>query len=139
MDVSGVTMYDMAASKPVASAPAAAAVTTASVSAPVAQPVDAELAKPAQSPLDAAIEKLDKQNGAISRNDLDKALAKINKSLLSFNREMEVSVHDKLNRIMVKVMDTKENKIIREIPPEKVLDAFAKALELAGVLIDEKR
>jgi flagellar protein FlaG len=70
---------------------------------------------------------------------LDKALVKINESLAAFSRELQVSVHDKLNRIMVKVMDTKEKKVIREIPPEKVLDAFAKALELAGVLIDEKR
>jgi flagellar protein FlaG len=37
---------------------------------------------------------------------------------------------------MVKVMDINTNEVIREIPPEKVLDAFAAALELAGVFVD---
>jgi flagellar protein FlaG len=84
-------------------------------------------------------EKGDKQRKPASKADIDDSIAKINKSLVQFDREMKINVHEKLNRIMVKVIDTKEDKVIREIPPEKVLDAFAKALELAGVLIDEKR
>jgi flagellar protein FlaG len=69
---------------------------------------------------------------------VSKALEQINKALVSYGREMHISVHSKLNRIMVKVMDIKENKVIREIPPERVLDAFAKTLELAGILVDKK-
>jgi flagellar protein FlaG len=70
---------------------------------------------------------------------LEKALDQINQSIASFHRHMDISVHRKTNRIMVKVMDTSNNEVIREIPPEKALDAFAKALELAGILMDHKR
>jgi flagellar protein FlaG len=70
---------------------------------------------------------------------IEKAIDNINQSIASFHRHMNISVHQRTNRIMVKVMDTEKNEVIREIPPERVLDAFAKALELAGVLLDERR
>jgi flagellar protein FlaG len=79
------------------------------------------------------------QNTVGSLEHLEKAISQINRSISSFDRHMQISVHQKTNRYMVKVMDTQRNEIIREIPPEKALDAFAKALELAGILIDKRR
>lgn len=73
-----------------------------------------------------------------SQDMIEKTIEQINKSITTFNREMHVSVHEKTKRIMVKVMDTDENKVIREVPPEKVLDAFARTLELAGIIVDKK-
>jgi flagellar protein FlaG len=32
----------------------------------------------------------------------------------------------------------KNDEVIREIPPEKILDMVAKMMELAGILVDEK-
>jgi flagellar protein FlaG len=40
---------------------------------------------------------------------------------------------------MVKVVDSETGEVIREIPPEKLLDMFANMLELAGLIIDERR
>ena len=73
------------------------------------------------------------------RDMVERAVEHINKSLVAFDREMRISIHDRLKRIMVKVIDTQENRVIREIPPEKVLDAFARTLELAGILLDKQR
>jgi len=78
------------------------------------------------------------QSAQLSRDVVEKAVEQINKSIFTFNREMHISVHKPTNRIMVKVWDTRENKVIREIPSEKLLDAFAKSLELAGILLDVK-
>jgi flagellar protein FlaG len=149
MDVGSVTAYEAPvvhvapapAAKPAsAPAPAAKAPAANTQAAHTAHNAETEGAKSVvQTPLDEAAEKIDKQNGQIPLDHLEKAIDQINKSLVNFNREMEISMHSKLNRIMVKVKDTVENKVIREIPPEKALDAFAKALELAGVLVDEKR
>jgi len=47
--------------------------------------------------------------------------------------------HDETNRISITVRDTDTDEIIREIPPEKALDMLAKAWEMAGLLVDEKR
>ena len=47
--------------------------------------------------------------------------------------------HDDTNRISITVTDKDTDEVIREIPPEKALDMLAKAWELAGLMVDEKR
>lgn len=47
--------------------------------------------------------------------------------------------HDDTNRISITVTDSDTDEVIREIPPEKALDMLAKAWELAGLMVDEKR
>ena len=39
---------------------------------------------------------------------------------------------------MVKVVDPNTDKVIREIPPEKILDMVAKMWEVVGLFVDEK-
>jgi flagellar protein FlaG len=66
------------------------------------------------------------------------AIKAANKQLLGVNTELHYGVHEKTNQIMVKVVDKETGDIIREVPPEKTLDLFAKILELAGLLVDER-
>ena len=40
---------------------------------------------------------------------------------------------------MVQVVDSDTGEIIREIPPQKILDLVAKLWELSGVFLDERR
>ena len=47
--------------------------------------------------------------------------------------------HEETNRISITVRDKDTDEVIREIPPEKALDMIAKAWELAGLMVDEKR
>jgi len=47
--------------------------------------------------------------------------------------------HDETNRISITVKNTDTDEVIREIPAEKALDMLAKAWELAGLMVDEKR
>jgi len=70
--------------------------------------------------------------------DLENAIEKANRSFKSFNRRFEYSVHDRLNKVMVKVIDSSSDQVIREIPPEKLLDVVANMLEVAGIIVDEK-
>jgi len=39
---------------------------------------------------------------------------------------------------MIKVINSETDEVIREIPPEKILDLIAKLWELAGIIVDEK-
>ncbi|RQD71047.1 MAG: flagellar biosynthesis protein FlaG [Tindallia sp. MSAO_Bac2] len=70
--------------------------------------------------------------------DFQDALDQANKSFEPLNRHFEFSPHDKLNRVMVKVIDTNTEEVIREIPPEKLVDMVANMLEVAGILVDER-
>lgn len=67
------------------------------------------------------------------------AIEKANKKVMGPNKEFEFAIHESTKQIMVKVLDSETKEIIREIPPEKVLDAVAQMCELAGLFVDEKR
>ncbi|KAB3532048.1 flagellar protein FlaG [Alkaliphilus serpentinus] len=69
---------------------------------------------------------------------LNKALEKANKSFQSFDRKFERSVHEKTGAIMVKVIDSSNDQVIRELPPEKILDMVAHMLEVAGIIVDKR-
>jgi len=84
------------------------------------------------------------ETGEQSTSDqLRKSTEQINKSVEQINRKMSNSevqfgIHDKTNRITIKIIDKETKEVIKELPPEKTLDMIAKAWELAGILVDEK-
>lgn len=75
----------------------------------------------------------------MTEEELFKQVKDANKELKSFDRRLEFSVHDTTHRIMVKVINTNDDSVIREIPSEKVLDMIAYVWKATGILVDEKR
>ena len=73
-----------------------------------------------------------------SNEMLDKATREANKALMPLGMGFQYKVHEKTNRVMVKVIDIINGDVIREIPPEKEMDAVAKMWEMAGILVDKK-
>lgn len=72
-------------------------------------------------------------------HDVIQAIEKANKHIKVYDRRLEFSIHDSTKQIMVKVINTDTDKVIREIPSEKILDMVAHLWEVAGILVDEKR
>lgn len=68
--------------------------------------------------------------------NLKKAIETINKNV-SYS-EAIFGIHEKTNRVTIKIIDRDTKELIKELPPEKTLDMIAKAWELAGLLVDEK-
>ncbi|WP_192930095.1 flagellar protein FlaG [Alkaliphilus pronyensis] len=79
-----------------------------------------------------------KREGRYNEEQLNKAIDKANKSFQPFDRKFERSIHEKTGTLMVKVIDSSTEQVIREIPPEKILDMVAHMLEVAGIIIDKK-
>ena len=77
---------------------------------------------------------LDKGNA-----QLKKAVDDINKSALADQSEAVFGIHEKTNRVTIKIVDKKTKEVIKEFPPEKTLDMIAKVWEMAGLMVDEKR
>jgi flagellar protein FlaG len=75
----------------------------------------------------------------VSAEKVKDALSEINKKIAPTQTECSFKYHEKTHRISITVKDKETDKVIREIPPEKTLDMLAKTLELAGILVDEKR
>ena len=78
------------------------------------------------------------QQKQVSEQEIISAIEKANKEFMIYDRKFEFSIHERTKAIMVKVIDAKNDEIIREIPPEKILDMVAKLWELAGIIVDEK-
>ena len=70
---------------------------------------------------------------------LKKAVDDINKRAVDDQSEAVFGIHDKTNRITIKIIDKKTKEVIKEFPPEKTLDMIAKVWEMAGIMVDEKR
>ncbi|WP_235206724.1 flagellar protein FlaG [Paenibacillus tyrfis] len=76
---------------------------------------------------------------SISEEAVVKAIQKANKALQGVEKRFEYRVHQQTGEIMVKVLNQETNELIREIPPEKLLDLVAKLQDICGIIIDEKR
>lgn len=72
----------------------------------------------------------------ISDKQLKKAVNELNKRL--DDSEAVFGIHDKTNRVTIKIVDKTTKKVIKEYPPEQTLDMIAKVWEIAGILVDEK-
>lgn len=75
----------------------------------------------------------------VSKEKVENAIRDINAKIRPTRTECQFSYHEATKRISIKVLDQDSGEVIREIPPEKTLDMIAKTLELAGILVDEKR
>ena len=67
---------------------------------------------------------------------LKKAVNDLNKQMK--NSEAIFGIHDKTNRVTIKIIDKTTKEVIKEYPPEETLDMIAKLWEIAGILVDEK-
>ena len=67
------------------------------------------------------------------------AVDTLNKQIAMRHTNCSFKYHDDTNRISITVKDTDTDEVIREITEEKALDMLAKAWELAGLMVDEKR
>lgn len=74
---------------------------------------------------------------AVSDKQLKKAVNDLNKQLT--NSEAIFGIHEKTNRVTIKIVDKSTKEVIKEYPPEQTLDMIAKVWEIAGILVDEKR
>ncbi|MBF8437859.1 flagellar protein FlaG [Halanaerobiaceae bacterium Z-7014] len=80
---------------------------------------------------------------ALSQDEIDQhmeeiehELKRLNETMRTFDRGLNFELHEDTGRHIVQVMDIIEDEIIREIPPEEVLDISAKINEMIGLVID---
>jgi flagellar protein FlaG len=75
----------------------------------------------------------------ISDTFIQSSIDKVNHTFEIQRRSVRFKIHERTNEVMVKIVDADTEEVLREIPPEKLLDMFANMLELAGLLVDERR
>ena len=74
----------------------------------------------------------------IPREEVEKAAEKFNRLMNIIEKRWQVRVHEDTHRFIVKVIDQESGEVLKEIPPEKILDMLASFTKMAGILVDER-
>lgn len=75
----------------------------------------------------------------INQQELSLSIDRANKVLFKNNTHLKFQIHEKTREVMVKIINDESGEVLKEIPPEKMLDMVAKLWEIAGIFVDEKR
>ena len=74
----------------------------------------------------------------LTEKDVKQMSEALNEFMSKLNCNMEFSYHEKLGRFSVKMIDKQTKEVIKEFPPEKILEAMEKTREWIGLILDKK-
>ena len=104
-------------------------------------PVSPNPASPSENrrPDAANIEKeITAADSKITERFLQELTGRVNDQLQYTGREVNYIVHEKTGQYVIRILDSETKEVVREIPPEKNLDAVARMWEMMGILVDKK-
>lgn len=67
------------------------------------------------------------------------SLQSLNEMSLIFDKGLRFQVHEATERTMVKVIEKETDRVLKEIPPEEVLNLVARIRDLIGLMLDVRR
>lgn len=68
------------------------------------------------------------------------AITKVNRTLEGTPQRFEFKLHESSGSLIIKIYNKETNEIIRELPPEKMIELVEKLQQIVvGAIIDEKR
>lgn len=73
----------------------------------------------------------------LSEENLSRLVEQVNTLMEALSIEARFSVHQPTHAIVVTLINRDTGEIVRQIPPEKLLDMVARLRELAGLFVDE--
>ena len=68
--------------------------------------------------------------------DVQRTAGRLNKALEASNRNLAISVHDDTGKMIVRVTDPTTGDVIRQIPPEQLLEAEVNINEIIGLFVN---
>lgn len=83
-------------------------------------------------------ESISQSQQEISEKELQEVVKKGNDILKGSNTQLKFSIHEQTHQILVKLIDTDTNEVIKEIPPEKMVNLVYNLCEQMGIFVDKK-
>lgn len=71
--------------------------------------------------------------------DVEGVVKNLNSIAKNFNEKVQFSFHDKTNRVIIKVINSDTNEVIREIPAKYSMKLLEHFQEYLGLFVDESR
>ncbi len=79
-----------------------------------------------------------KQAKELSKDEIGQLTKKMSRLVELINRDIKFKMHEKTERLMVQVVDSRDGTVLKEFPPHELLDVIAKIEEYVGILLDKK-
>lgn len=79
-----------------------------------------------------------KSNPVWKIGEIQDTLKQVNKDMQHLQKSLHFRVHESSGQLMVEVQDLDTGKILKTVPPERLLDLFGKIRSAIGNLIDEE-
>ncbi len=76
-------------------------------------------------------------NAKPSMKDVQGEVEKLNRIVKNYNNKINFDVDQKTKQVVVKVVDGETDKIIRQIPPEEIINLSKRMDELRGIIFND--
>ncbi len=83
-------------------------------------------------------QEIKKEEKIKTKEELQKLTEQLNKEMQPLNPDIKFSFNDKVDELVVDVVEKHSNRIIRKIPSDEALKIMQKMRELVGILFDNK-
>ena len=80
----------------------------------------------------------DKTKKEFNEEDVKEISQALSEFMSKLNTNLEFDYYEKLGRFAVKMVDKETKEVIKEFPPEKILEAMEKTREWIGLILDKK-
>ena len=78
------------------------------------------------------------QQPSPTREDVRRMSRVLNKIVESLNWNIKVRIDETSDRIVTQIVDPETDEIIKQIPPQELLDIMSRVKELVGLLLDRE-
>jgi flagellar protein FlaG len=85
-----------------------------------------------------ATDTVDSSQAQVNPDQLIKAVENLNKTSELYNQGLHFKVHEETKQLVVQIVNQESGEVIKQIPPEEVLDMEARIGEMVGLIIDKK-
>ena len=82
-------------------------------------------------------EVLAENNSKGSKETLEQAVEQANQTMEIYRVNLHFKIHEESGEFLIQVINSQTKEVIREIPPEWILDRVAYFKKMIGVIIDE--
>ncbi len=78
------------------------------------------------------------QEAELSREELQRILQEIRRKLDYMNKYLKIDIDDQLEIPVVKIFERDTNRLIRQIPPDYLLELMKRIDQMLGILLSER-
>jgi flagellar protein FlaG len=75
---------------------------------------------------------------SLTKEELEMVASDLSDFMQSLNTDIHFSIHEKSGRMQVQVVDLKTQDVLKEFPPEELLDTIGAIRDYVGALLDKK-